>query len=36
MTGVEPRLLALDEDVGRHDTIQVAPADNHTENNSAF
>ena len=32
----EPRLLALDKDAGRHDTVQVAPADHHAENNSAF
>ena len=36
MASIEPRLLTLDENVGRHNTIQVAPADHHAENNSAF
>ena len=36
MASPEPRSLAFDEDVGRHNAIQVAPADHHAENNSAF
>ena len=36
MASPEPRLLALDEDVRRHYAIQIAPADDHTENYSSF
>lgn len=36
MASPEPWSLAFDENVGRNDTIQVAPADDHAENNGAF
>lgn len=36
MASPEPWSLAFDENVRRHNTIQIAPADNHAENNSTF
>jgi hypothetical protein len=36
MAGPVPRPLALDEDVGRHNAIQIAPSDDHAENNGAL
>ena len=36
MTSPEPRSFALYENVGGDDAVQIAPADDHAKNNSAF